>query len=1098
LLFRGTLDQDGAHYTVYRLVTKNIVRIDIMEDGSEFQVDANRMLFGFFKRKSMAYNFGDVVLDRNFQAFKNSVIQAKGESKTETKWVNSDIQMVTRKEVSPDCFSEEVLLNGKEHEKTYHLQDSHYYEVCVSRDFEIEMEPANFIQYEKIQITKEPILQQAKTPIVPLDRLRQRININKWANNPDIKYEIITNPERAREHIAFLKTMVHSPEVTFGFDWETTGTTFNCYEADKIVGLVVNYKYNQSVYLPFGHEGVDWNLPWEILDEILDVLQEGRNCAHLKKFEKKVLMSIGRRYFPVQDDSMIASIIRNPIIQKGAHGLKFLGNRVTGWNFIELEDIFENKSQIDFSKITDPELARVYACPDADSSVKVLNDELKKLPKETHGIYTMECELADLKAEQEYWGFRVNYNKIVEDAKNCNDILDNLKRIFHEMTRTDVDLNSPQALSDLLYSKLNCPVLVRTKTHQPSTGAKARKKLAREKRAEPLDTIKQNITGSNGDVLIKAADLNAAKYPPILVLNAYRDYAKLTSAFYSRFLNAKFKDRYFSWINQHGADTGRQSSPMHQLPKKIKECILADSEDHVLVDADYSQVELRILASAAKERDLVAQMRDPGKDIHRIIANKISGVPMYLISSAMRQGFKMTNFGVVYLISARGLAEQRFGVGCGKDKIQICEDSILDFYKTFKRIKIFNERSKRQVLEKGVAYTFFNRARFFPEIMQEGLFTEKRESYIRQATNMPIQGTAADVMKMAENNLNRYIRAKGWDQLVDTPQGKFPLARVMLSAHDEVLCSVHKSLVRNVPEIYKMIRECMEIQIEDWAPLYTSTCIIDNWREGKDDKFAVPIELRDQIIEEGTLRLGDDPKKDMLAILQEYREKEVVQYVTGLIDEVGSKDPKVLAKYVTDDVLTHSLIDRFGPSWAWIAKNGELDQEGTILYSITAAVEELFGDKKVEEPAEEVKQQQKVTDLSETIIEIMELSEEIFDFDSDGNLIGVEGEDLADAEDYEVFDDSEKNVHFEDGGYDKNLIVFETLNMAIVDTEGLPRTELQALINLLYTMKDDEGLGEFYLYHNGSMLPTTIKYEHFDSGKITEWVSSRRQVKVNV
>lgn len=1092
MLFQGTFESAGVRYTTYRLVTKGVDRLDIMEDGAEFQVDSDKVIYGLWKRK-ITYQYGDVDLFRRLENLKNTLEISKGETDSVVEWIDGSIYQTLTKTVNMQCMSKTVMINGKRHSTEYRILNEHFYETCVSPDFNMVLEPVNMVDYQRIEVAKTVALNKVKTPIVPLAIIKQRRDLS-W--DKLVNYRIITSVEDAEDYITFLHSQRGEEGVIHGFDFETTGKTFNCYESDKVVGLVVNHTANQSVYFPFAHEGVDWNLPWEIFEKLLDALRDQVNCAHFKKFERKVLMSIGHRYFPIQHDSMIVSFLNNPVLQKGQHALKNLGEAVTGWQFIELEHIFTNKSQIDFSKIDDPEIARLYACPDADSCVKVLHSELGKLPPYTRAIYDLECELADLKAEQEYWGFRIAYDKLYKDAENCNDILLKLKRILLDMTHSDVDLNSPQSLANLFYEKLKCPVLVRTKTHQASTGAKARKKLARERRSEPLTAVHHNIVDSYGNTVIKAEELNNAKYPPIIVLNAYRDYAKLSSAFYARFLNAKYKDRYFSWINQHGADTGRQSSPMHQLPKKIKACILADSEDHLLVDADYSQVELRILASAAGERDLVEEMKDPGKDIHRIIANKISGVPMYLISSAMRQGFKATNFGVVYLISGRGLAEQRFGVGCGKDKIRECEDSIMDFYRTFKRIKLFNEKSRRNVLATGKAHTKFYRTRLFPEISMEGLPEEEKESIIRKATNMPIQGTAADIMKKAEVNLNNYIRARGWDELVDTPQGRFPLVRVMLSAHDEVLISMHKTLIRNVPEVYSMIKECMEMQIEDWAPLYTSTCIVENWEEGKDDRYAVPIELRDKIIEEGTLMLGDNPKEEMLAILQQYRENEVLSYVDRLIEEVGDTNPAVIAKAVTDDVLTHSLIERFGPSKKWLAKNGELDQLGLILYSVKACLEYREG-KLVEreEPVEDVSAE---VDIETTIREVMDLSEEIYEFDADGNIIGVAFEEAQpEEEEFELFSEEDR-AFFAKLEDDKEFIIIELLNVAIVDTAGLSYPDCNKLLELLNSFRDEDGLSKFYLMHNGSMVDTTIRFEKYDRQAVIDWIDQRRQVRANV
>ena len=260
----------------------------------------------------------------------------------------------------------------------------------------------------------------------------------------------------------------------------------------------------------------------------------------------------------------------------------------------------------------------------------------------------------------------------MKNLENCDYTMNMLLQAFRAITGVDGNINSTEVLSNLIFGKMSCPVLVRTKTGKPSTGAASIKKLASIKlEGERKNCIEGDLCDLNGRPVVKAKDLNNAKYPALVILEKYRVYNKLRTAFYSRFERTKRSGRVFFWVNQNGATSGRQSSPMHQLPPELKDIILSDSPEHDMWDPDYSQIELRMIAFLAGEKELIELCKDPENDIHRAIGSLISNKEMWQISSEERKVGKRRNFGVVYMISAYGLAAQIAGAGYSKKDVEL-------------------------------------------------------------------------------------------------------------------------------------------------------------------------------------------------------------------------------------------------------------------------------------------------------------------------------------------------------------------------------------------------------------------------------------------
>ena len=718
------------------------------------------------------------------------------------------------------------------------------------------------------------------------------------------------------------------------------------------------------------------------------------------------------------------------------------------------------------------EIVRLYACPDASSIIFLYDWLWNQLPVYSRRITEVEYDLADVKADQEYYGLRVDVKQFMKNLENCDYTLDMLLKAFRVLTKVDGNVNSNEVLSDLIFGKMHCPVLVRTKTGKPSTGAASIKKLASMKVEEPRENIvESDLCDLNGRVVIKASELNNAKYPALVVLEKYRIYNKLRTAFYSRFERTKKSGRVFFWVNQNGAASGRQSSPMHQLPGELKSIILSDSDDHDMWDPDYSQIELRMIAFLAGEKDLIKLCCDPGNDIHRAIGSLISGKEMWQISSEERKHGKRRNFGVVYLISAFGLAGQMFGPGYTKEQVAIAQQSLDDFYDRFKRIKLYIANNGRIVTEQGYITTWFGRNRYFKEILDPEITSKRKASLIRQANNLPVQGTAADYLKLAETNLATYIANKGWDALM--PNG-FPRVRVALSIHDELLVMADRSIPYE--EICLMLRTCMEMPIEGAPPFFSSPALVDTWAQHDDDSVAMPVQLRDRLIkqyqETGVSQIN---KENYISVLNEFRESELQNYMLGLLQKCG-KDAANLAAHVRHPSLTHELIARYPPP-----KGSKLSHEECILHACERYLE---GDQA----------QTFIPSTKETEHNVMEDFSELsklVNFDANGDVV-YEVSDDADDEDIQTVHDDEHFINMLTTG--EKVYVWELMDTLVIDISDLEEANANRVIQWVWNYRDPEGFFRVMFQRGAMLIDSKFRVEDIDHISLTKLIQEVHSV----
>lgn len=1098
MYFEGVFALKGEVYRVFIIEDNKYTRLDICEKDAMFNIDVSKVKYSHYTKNNTTYVYGDKNLYESYRELKRKCTDSFGDIDIKSQWVTIDdestgiIKKVKRfqkvqTKTCNDCGLITTKITGKIVRQQY-ITDEAQLDIKKREIIVSALEPMNKASYKKISKVKD------KEPASGLTyRTLEMILSSGMIDLSHLETKdmgCITDVTEGRKyldrirkrHKQNMKILADGGDVTditpVVVDFEASGTDFDLYGKDEVADLVVSVDEDEARLFSFSHTEYEC-LPWSFFDELTQVLIECEESllAHNKKFEQKVFYKLGYKIH-IKYDSMMPSILLDPRMHRNIHGLKFLESKYLGHENLELyPHIFYNKKDIDF-RVIPKDLAIVYACPDGFDCRHVWRALMKEMPKVQQFLCDIECKLAKYKAEQEYWGLRLDRDKFEKSASDCRWLRDSLKqRIYALVGRDGWKLNSSDILSDILYNQMGCPIYARSKTtKKPSTGMSPLTKLSKifKKEGEPLGTLTHDIVDKNGETVIKKDDYNKTKYPLTLLLIKFRKVEKLISSFYDRiekqsqfYYNEDKGDeskcmRWFFSINQNGAESGRQSTTAHQNPKAIKGCILSDSVEHDFINADYSQIELRVMPSMAGEKSLVELCKDRCNDIHRAINALINKVEMWAISSEDRQAGKSRNFGVVYLISGIGLAAQKYGAGPTKQQIAECTKSIEEFFDHFKRISKYLKKNEVDVIRDKVMWTLFFRARYFPDIDNKEISSSKRKEMIRQANNLPIQGTAADIMKIAEVQIGEWIERKGWDKLVDTPQGKYPLVRLALSAHDEVLVFKHQSVP--MEEVLEMLRDCMEIKIKGFAPLFANPAIVDNWVEGKSSVFEIDGDLRDKQIEEyyrtGKSAYSNDARKNKqisLQYIKEYHEKEIKTYMEGLINEYGA-DVDELADHVRHPSLTHDLIDRYSSS----EEDKKIMHGLTHLERIHRAVEQYLlereGKLEVKEVRKEETEKLSEADIDrltmESIEEITKMSTQIVEIDETGALVEGDSEDEVEG-DYMMFDDDFSTLEYIEKK--ETPVIYRLFDDVVVDPIGMCDSDKDELARIMYKYVKPDG-----------------------------------------
>jgi len=589
-------------------------------------------------------------------------------------------------------------------------------------------------------------------------------------------YQLIDDEKK---FAAFLKKLKLQKE--FALDTETSGLDpINC----ELIGISFSWQEGEAYFILTNEKR---------LKELKPILENKtiKKYGHNLKFDWRVLKNQGIELKNLAFDTMIASYLLNPGNRQ--HDLASIAFTELGFEKISKANLAATQTtqlSLDF-KALDPEKLSVYSCEDADFTnrlVKVLNKRLKK--EELNDLFTrLEMPLVAILGEIEENGIILDKIQIKTLDKEVIGKLEKLEKNIHKLAKEKFNINSTKQLKEILFEKL----------------------------AIPTDNIKKTKTGFSTaeDELEKLNDL----HPIIPLLREYRELNKLQTTY----LNAlplminKKTERIHTSFNQTVAATGRLSSSdpnLQNIPtrteegQKIREAFVA-APGYKLLGFDYSQIELRLGAHISGDKKMITAFKN-GEDIHTATAAEINGVKLSEVTKQMRREAKAINFGLFYGQGPHGLSQS-----AGIPYVQAA-DFIKKYFEAYPNIKKMINNSIAEARKIGYAITLFGRKRPLPEI--DSSIGMIRKSAERMAINTPLQGTAADMIKMAMIKVEELI------------YGHEDEIRMILQVHDELIFEVKKDkLDFYAPKIKDIMQDVLKLRV----PIIVDQSVGNNWGDLK-------------------------------------------------------------------------------------------------------------------------------------------------------------------------------------------------------------------------------------------------------------------------
>ncbi|EIA1767019.1 DNA polymerase I [Vibrio parahaemolyticus] len=574
----------------------------------------------------------------------------------------------------------------------------------------------------------------------------------------------------------------------FAFDTETDSLD---YMVANLVGLSFAIDEGMAAYVPVAHDYLDapeqLDRDW-VLEQLKPILEDDAQAkvGQNLKYDASVLARYGIEMKGIKYDTMLASYVYNSV--GGKHDMDSLALRFLQHCCISFEQIAgKGKTQLTFNQI-ELEQASPYAAEDADVTLRLHNRLFANIEQDEKlkSVYEeIEMPLVPVLSRIERTGVLIDDMKLSAQSVEIAARLEELEQKAYEIAEQEFNMNSPKQLQAILFEKMGLPVVKKTPSGTPSTNEEVLQELA-------LD------------------------YPlPKLILE-YRGLAKLKSTYTDKLpkmINPS-TGRVHTSYHQAVTATGRLSSTdpnLQNIPirneegRRIRQAFVAPAGYKILA-VDYSQIELRIMAHLSGDQALLDAFRD-GKDIHAATAAEIMGVSIDQVSSEQRRRAKAVNFGLIYGMSAFGLAKQ---LGIPRGEAQAYMDK---YFERYPGVMQYMEDTRSAAADKGYVETIFGRRLHLPEIKSRNGM--RRKAAERAAINAPMQGTAADIIKKAMLLVDQWIQEEGNGRV-----------KLLMQVHDELVFEVEES---SLSEIESKVQKLMESAAELKVPLVAEAGHGDNW-----------------------------------------------------------------------------------------------------------------------------------------------------------------------------------------------------------------------------------------------------------------------------
>ncbi len=621
-----------------------------------------------------------------------------------------------------------------------------------------------------------------------LNSLAKRISVDQA--HDDHRYVIVCDEETLAE---FTKELDAATE--FVFDTETMG--LNALEVG-VVGISISFKDREAYYLPCnlrdpplsnGHDPARDRFLALLKPKLADpkIKKRGQNS----KYDCLVLRKYGIEVNGLDFDTMVASYCVSP--GEMQHNLDYLSLKYLNFRKIPTTDLIGTGRDQKTMDQVPIDVVGNYACEDVDCTrrlVPLLDKEMEAAGVK-HLFETVEMPLVKVLEEIEAAGVRVDVDVLKKLSKEFEGRIETLTTQIYELAGESFNINSPKQLGQILFEKLEVHKQV------------------------GLKKVRRTQTGWSTDASVLES---LAQHPIAARILAYRSLVKLKGTYVDSLpeLVDPFTGRIHTSFNQAVAATGRLSSSdpnLQNIPirteegQKIRTAFVAKDADSVLLSADYSQVELRILAHLSKDENLRAAF-SAGKDIHRWTAGLIFKIPADEVSSELRSRAKAINFGVIY-----GMGAQRLGAETGMSQKE-AQGFIDAYFETFSGVKRYIDETLVNARRDGYVTTLLGRRRYITELDSEHPRVAAQARNV--AINTPIQGTAADLIKVAMIKIHERLREKRL------------ATQMILQVHDELVFDVPKN---ELPIVEPLVKDTMEHAIESDVPLLVELGVGKNWLE---------------------------------------------------------------------------------------------------------------------------------------------------------------------------------------------------------------------------------------------------------------------------
>ena len=567
------------------------------------------------------------------------------------------------------------------------------------------------------------------------------------------------------------------------FDTETT--SLNELEAE-LVGMSFSYKKGLAYYIPLSEKREEVLETLEIFKSFFEN-EEVLKVAHNLKFDYKVLHQYGIEIKGNLFDTMIAHYLLNP---DGRHGMDYLSEMYLDYKPVSIETLIgkKGKNQGTFRDVDLLE-ATEYAAEDADITYQLYELFAPQLKKENLEdlFHNVEMPLMKVLAKMELVGISLDENWLKQESIDLENDLKDLETKIFELSGEEFNMNSPRQLGEILFEKMQLdPKAKKTKTGQYATSE---------------------------DVLQKLA----SKHEIIKYILEYRTYQKLKSTYVDALPSQidKTDNRVHTNFSQTTAGTGRlasvnpnlQNIPIRTLRGQQIRGAFVSGEGKKIISADYSQIELRLIAEISGEENMIKAFQN-GEDIHASTAAKLFNIPLEEVTKTQRSQAKTVNFGIIYGQGAFALAEQ---TGLSRTEAKQLIDS---YYETYPKLKEFMAEQVHKARELGYVETILGRKRHLKDINSNNFVVKGHAE--RNAVNAPIQGSAADIIKIAMINIDRVFE----EEKLKT--------KMLLQVHDEL---VFEAPAEEVELAKYLIKTEMESAVETQVPLLVEVGVGVNWLE---------------------------------------------------------------------------------------------------------------------------------------------------------------------------------------------------------------------------------------------------------------------------